>query len=114
MNDTQIGDFLKESVVFEDDTDDGLDVETLYGLYVSWCALDRRVPIPENAFETALQISGHRSIKENGIRIYRGLVMVGPAARDYAVNNVPLAKGAAASAAPTQSDPDDEFMPHIA
>lgn len=90
MTDTQISSFLRDCVVFDDDTEKGLDFDTLYGLYISWCVLGRKIPIPDSAFRTALEIEGLRPAKDHGHRIYPGLNMVGPAARDYVVNSVPV------------------------
>ena len=58
MTDTQIGSFIRDCVVFEDDTEDGLDFDTFYGLYISWCVLGRKIPIPDSAFKTALELEG--------------------------------------------------------
>ncbi|WP_159705233.1 hypothetical protein [Arthrobacter sp. 18067] len=90
MTDTQIGSFIRDCVVFEDDTENGLDFDTFYGLYISWCVLGHKIPVPDSAFKTALEREGLRPIKENGQRIYPGMSMVGPAARDYVVNSVPM------------------------
>ena len=90
MTDTQISSFLSDCVVFDDDTEEGLDFDTLYGLYISWCVLGRKVPIPDSAFRTALELEGLRARKDHGQRIYPGLNMVGPAARDYVMNSVPV------------------------
>lgn len=90
MTDTQISQFLRDSVVFEDDTEKGLDFDTLYGLYISWCVLGRKVPIPDSAFKTAVALEGLKQVKENGQRVYPGMSMVGAAARDYVVNSVPM------------------------
>ncbi|SDX47283.1 hypothetical protein SAMN04487912_11368 [Arthrobacter sp. cf158] len=90
MTDTQISSFLRECVVFEDDTEKGLDFDTFYGLYISWCVLGRKIPIPDSAFKTALAVEGLKPIKDKGRRIYPGMGMVGPAARDYVMNSVPI------------------------
>lgn len=90
MTDTQISSFMRDCVVFEDDTEKGLDFDTFYGLYISWCVLGRKIPIPDSAFKTALALEGIKAIKENGRRVYPGMSMVGPAARDYVINSVPL------------------------
>ena len=90
MTDTQINSFIRDCVVFEDDTENGLDFDTFYGLYISWCVLGRKIPIPDSAFKTALERQGLKPIKVSGQRIYPGMSMVGAAARDYVVNSVPL------------------------
>ncbi|MFP3579609.1 MULTISPECIES: hypothetical protein [unclassified Arthrobacter] len=110
MTDTQIARFLRDSVVFEDDTEKGLDFDTLYGLYISWCVLERKVPIPDSAFKTALQLEGIKSAKEIGHRIYPGMSMVGPAARDYVVNNVPMWTETASAPAPVLMEIGEEAI----
>ncbi|WP_347108879.1 hypothetical protein AAHB33_18870 [Paenarthrobacter sp. S56] len=80
--------FMQESLVFEDDTDEGLDSESLYGLYVSWCHVARIRPEPEGSFSSACKRQGAlRRRRHHGA--YTGLRMVGPAARDYAMHNDP-------------------------
>jgi hypothetical protein len=32
--------FISECLVIEEDTDEGMDLDTLYGLYISWCCLE--------------------------------------------------------------------------
>ncbi|MFJ5956023.1 hypothetical protein ACIQC5_08680 [Paenarthrobacter sp. NPDC092416] len=108
MTDAQIQSFLQDCVVLEDDTDQGLDLETIYGLYISWCVLGRKVPIPDDAFRTALDRHGLKHTKHKGLRMYPGLRMVGPAARDYIVNSVPILTE---SDMPAWSDSDDDPVP---
>lgn len=65
MSDTQIGVFLRECVIYEEDSEEGLDLEAMYGLYISWCVLGNKVPIPESAFRTSVRptVSSTRSAK---------------------------------------------------
>ncbi len=78
--------FIQESLVFEDDTDDALDAESLYGLYVSWCHINRTRPEPEESFSSARKRQGRlRRRRHHGA--YTGLRMLGPAARDYVMHN---------------------------
>ena len=91
MTDSQIHAFLRDSVIYEEDSEDGLGFEALYGLYISWCLLGNKVPIPDSAFRTAVRISGVKHDKREGLRYYPGLRMIGEAARDYVVNSVPVA-----------------------
>ncbi|MFF2842242.1 hypothetical protein [Paenarthrobacter sp. NPDC057981] len=114
MTDTQISSFLRDSVVFEDDTEKGLDFDTLYGLYISWCVLGRKVPVPDSAFKTALTLHGLKPSKENGQRIYPGMAMVGPAARDYVVNNVPMWTGSTNATGSVALGDDEESVAAIA
>ncbi len=90
MTDTQIGVFLRECVIYEEDSEQGLDLEALYGLYISWCVLGNKVPIPESAFRTSVRLNGVKHNKREGIRYYPGLRMIGDAARDYVLNSVPV------------------------
>ncbi|MEJ1115848.1 hypothetical protein WBN73_16330 [Paenarthrobacter sp. CCNWLY172] len=113
MTDTQISSFIRDCVVFEDDTENGLDFDTFYGLYISWCVLGRKIPIPDSAFKTALGLEGLRPIKENGRRIYPGMSMVGAAARDYVMNSVPLWSESETNS-PVLSDFSEEAVPSIA
>ncbi|MET3903202.1 hypothetical protein [Paenarthrobacter sp. 4246] len=113
MTDTQISSFVRDCVVFEDDTENGLDFDTFYGLYISWCVLGRKIPIPDSAFKTALELEGFRPIKVNGRRIYPGMSMVGAAARDYVVNSVPL-WSESETTVPVLSDIAEEAVPSIA
>lgn len=80
--------FLEDSVVVEEDTDDGLGLETLYGLYISWCHLQGETPAPEGPFRDALHRQGLQ-LCEDDPGSYAGVKMIGPAARDFALNNEP-------------------------
>lgn len=113
MTDTQISSFIRDCVVFEDDTENGLEFDTFYGLYISWCVLGRKIPIPDSAFKTALEREGLKTIKLSGQRIYPGMSMVGPAARDYVVNSVPMWNDSAASAY-ALSEAVEDAVPSIA
>ena len=88
MTDTQIGAFLRECVIYEEDSEEGLDFEALYGLYISWCVLGNKVPVPDSAFRTSVRTSGVKHEKRDGVRYYPGLRMIGDAARDYVLNSI--------------------------
>ena len=89
MTDTQIGAFLRECVIYEEDSEEGLDFEALYGRYISWCVLGNKVPVPDSAFLTSVRTSGVKHEKRDGVRYYPGLRMIGDAARDYVLNSIP-------------------------
>jgi hypothetical protein len=85
----EIRQFLQDCVVHDDSRDAGLDKDAFYGLYVSWCCLNRKIPVPDHAFRTALRLAGLRP-ERNGKRIqFQGLRMTGPAATDYILNSSP-------------------------
>jgi len=42
----QISQFLEDCIIKDDTNDSGLNADTFYGLYVSWCSLNRKVPSP--------------------------------------------------------------------
>ncbi|MFE4196792.1 hypothetical protein ACFRJ9_13060 [Paenarthrobacter sp. NPDC056912] len=113
MTDTQITEFIRDCVVFEDDTEKGLDFDTVYGLYISWCVLGHKVPIPDAALKTALEREGLKPSKVQGRRIYAGMSMVGPAARDYVVNSLPVWTGKETTI-PVLGDMEQEALPSIA
>ena len=75
--------FLHECLVIEEDTDDGLDLDTLYGLYISWCGMASVEREPEQAFLSSLRRHHLRWGRYEGRWILVGLRMIGPAARDY-------------------------------
>ncbi len=74
--------FLGEAVNTDPGSDNGLDREELFGLYISWCLVTGRLPQPAKALWHALH--------ERGITPGRNaLAMAGPAARDYIVSSAP-------------------------
>lgn len=75
--------FYRECLVFDDDTEDGLDFESLYGLYISWCRLNHMPLDSEASLGRALKLLGFHSVRHNHHKSYIGLRMTGPAARDY-------------------------------
>ncbi|MCX2749627.1 hypothetical protein OOZ51_17680 [Arthrobacter sp. MI7-26] len=85
----QISQFLQDCIIHDEAIDSGLDADALYGLYVSWCCLNRKVPVPDHAFRTALRIAGLRPEKNGKPSIFPGLQMTGPAATDYILNSHP-------------------------
>lgn len=89
MNSPQIRLFLRECIVWDETTDDALDLDAAYGLYVSWCVLNRKIPVPDHTFRTALHLEGIRPRKQGRTHILPGLRMTGPAATDYILNSSP-------------------------
>lgn len=89
MTKTPLEEFLKECVGPDPDGD-GLSVDELYGLYLSWCGLERSAPVGGRAFRAGLRAANVR-IEHRGSRC-PGLRMTGPAAYDYLVHrDLPLA-----------------------
>lgn len=89
MTSPQISSFLQDCVVKDDTADDVMDLDTAYGLYISWCVLNRKIPVPDHTFRTALHLEGIRPRKRGGTHILPGLRMTGPAATDYILNSAP-------------------------
>ena len=75
-------DFLRESTSSEPGSDTGLAKAELYGLYVSWCALNRCPAESADALWDALDARGVIPGKNT-------LSMTGPAAADYIVSSAP-------------------------
>ena len=83
------GSFLAECVAADPDGD-GLSVEELYGLYLSWCRLDGVAHVGGRAFRAGLRAANVRIVNRG--RRCPGLRMTGPAACDYLVHReLPLA-----------------------
>jgi hypothetical protein len=75
--------FLQECLVVEEDTEEGLDLDSLYGLYISWCQLESVGRASERAFGAMLRRHHLHWGRYDGNWVLVGLRMVGPAARDY-------------------------------
>lgn len=76
-------DFLKECVAPDPDGD-GLSMDELYGLYLSWCGLEMFPPVRGRAFRAGLRAANIRP-DHRGSRC-PGLMMIAPAACDYLVH----------------------------
>jgi len=76
--------FLDEATVPDFDTDCPLTADCLYGLYVSWCALQGRDPEPDFTFRAAMHCRGV-DVHDSRLR------MTGPAAADYILSSYPTA-----------------------
>jgi hypothetical protein len=91
MTATDYTGFLTACVRTDPNLDEGLADDELYGVYISWCFLQRMVPEPAKAFRMAMQDLGIRS-HGRGTRgsISPGLRMTGPAAVDYILARRPV------------------------
>lgn len=74
--------FLAQAVSEESDNEDGLSPDELYGVYISWCLLNKQKPQTPDALWKALKA---HSIKP----AHNHLVMKGPAAADYIMASAP-------------------------
>jgi hypothetical protein len=82
--------FLTDCITATHETDSGLTEDEMYGVYVSWCVLNRRSPGESAAFWTAMAHQGHSQRRLDAGRYVRpGLGMKGPAAVDYIVSSQP-------------------------
>jgi hypothetical protein len=75
-------DFLREATSSEPGSDTGLTADELYGLYLSWCALNGCPPESVEALWEALTLKGAIPGKNT-------LTMTGPAAADYILSSAP-------------------------
>lgn len=91
--------FIQESLVIEEDTDEGMDLDTLYGLYISWCRISGVLTESESRFLSTLRRHRLRWGHHESGWVLVGLRMVGPAARDYVI----------CSAAPYRTGSDDTW-----
>jgi hypothetical protein len=92
MTTTDYAQFLTACVRADTDPNEGLADDELYGVYISWCLLQRELPEPSKAFWMAMQdlgIGGHRMGTRGGF-IRPGLRMTGPAAVDYILARRPV------------------------
>ena len=83
MTKKPLEDFLNECVAPDPDGD-GLSMEELYGLYLSWCGLEGLTPVRTRAFRAGLR-AANIGAEHHGSRC-PGLRMAGPAACDYLVH----------------------------
>ncbi|WP_285247225.1 hypothetical protein [Pseudarthrobacter sp. efr-133-R2A-89] len=82
MTATHFDQFLAEAVVPDREPGLGLGRDELYGLYTSWCLLNKAEPHTPAALWEALQQAGIDPDSNN-------LSMTGPAAADYIVASAP-------------------------
>ena len=82
MTATHFDQFLAEAVVPDREPGLGLGRDELYGLYTSWCLLNKAEPHTPSSLWEALQRAGIDPDSNN-------LSMTGPAAADYIVASAP-------------------------
>ena len=82
MDSTHFGRFLTEAVRNDRETDSGLGEDELYGLYTSWCVINRIQPESPRVLWAALR-DERIEPKDNE------LTMTGPAATDYILSSAP-------------------------
>jgi len=78
--------FFAECTCCEEDSD-GLGLDEVYGLYVSWCTLTGRVPASDRSFRAAVHHARVRTARHGRKQVCTGLAMAGPAATDYIVHS---------------------------
>ena len=91
MTTTDYTQFLTTCVRADPDLDEGLAEDELYGVYISWCLLQRILPEPSKAFWNAMQdlgVRGPRRRPDGSLR--PGLRMTGPAAVVYILARRPV------------------------
>lgn len=82
--------FLSECITSDPDKESGLRDEEMYGVYLSWCALNGKQPGSDHAFWAAVTELGHsRNYHNDGHHVWPGLTMTGPAAVDYILSSQP-------------------------
>lgn len=82
--------FAKDCIANDMTEDQGLTDDELYGLYLSWCILERQAPSSCKALRAAMLRLGFQERRRSGRRCIRpGLRMTGPAAVDYILANRP-------------------------
>jgi hypothetical protein len=91
MTTTDYARFLTTCISADPDLDEGLADDELYGVYISWCLLQRLRPEPSEAFWTAMRDLGIRDPRWGSRGLIRpGLRMTGPAAVDYILARRPV------------------------
>jgi hypothetical protein len=89
MTKTRLDEFLNECITRDPDSD-GLSLDELYGLYISWCGLRGSTPVPDRTFRAGLRAADIGPGRRAGL--CPGLAMTGAAACDYIVHReFPLA-----------------------
>lgn len=82
--------FVQECIAADAVNDHVLTEDQMYGVYLSWCALQAQTPGPCEAFWAAMSQQGIHERRANDHRSIRpGLRMTGPAALDYILASQP-------------------------
>lgn len=82
--------FLAECIAADPEDDAGLSEDEMYGLFVSWCFLNRLNPAAPAVFWAEMAQRGHvRGRRDAGQYFRPGLRMTGPAAVDYILSSQP-------------------------
>lgn len=83
--------FMSECIIKDPDKESGLRDEEMYGLYLSWCALNGKKPSSDHVFWSAIKELGHTRNyhHDDGHHLWPGLSMTGPAAVDYILSSQP-------------------------
>lgn len=103
MAKTPLENFLNDCVA-RDPEGEGLSLDELYGLYLSWCALEGSTPVRSRAFKAGLRAAGIHFGRPRGR--CPGLMMTGPAACDYLVHReLPLVELDAPAGSPRLKSP---------
>lgn len=90
MTTSQYARFISDCIAADGGEDHGLAEDAMYGVYISWCALDRQPPQSSTAFWTAMSDLGLHERRRISRRYIRpGLRMTGPAAVDYVLASRP-------------------------
>lgn len=90
MTDSKYTRFLADCITAEPEEASGLTEDEMYGVYVSWCFLNRLNPATPRVFWAAMAQRGHDRRQLDAGRYFRpGLGMTGPAAVDYILSSRP-------------------------
>ncbi len=82
--------FLSECIIYDPAQRPGLREDEMYGLYMSWCLMNREQPAGDELFWAAMSNCGlHRRRVAAGTSICPGVGMTGPAAVDYILSSQP-------------------------
>jgi hypothetical protein len=89
MNQSHFRQFLAECIEKDGDPSIGLTTDELYGLYTSWCLIQRLEPQPGKSFWANMRAAGIGPRQVNHRILCPSLRMRGPAAADYILASQP-------------------------
>jgi hypothetical protein len=82
--------FVQDCIAADTHDDHKLTEDQLYGVYLSWCALQAHTPGPCESFWAAMsRLDVHERIGNDHPKLRPGLRMTGPAALDYILASQP-------------------------